>query len=215
MVPIVKIKGFSCTAEEAVFVNGQDAFAHVLSLVGTREAVKAVWARLMKGESAVMIDDASSRGVRMNTFGGGKLLTERLPSGTFHGLLLSRVVLQGELVLGEHEADLPARYFRGLNDKSRLPLHRDWGNWLWAHALTTGIVTRLASQRLHAYEVNLSVRDLAVAVRQALLAGDLPEIASDVAFRLALFEKLHDPFVPLEAFSARVSCAVRVVRRER
>ncbi len=36
------------------------------------------------------------------------------------------------------------------------------------------MVEQMTSQRLHAYEVNLSVYDLEVAVRQALLAGELP-----------------------------------------
>ena len=176
MVPSVRIKGFRCSVEEAVFSNGKDGYAHVLSLVGSREAVKAVWARLMKGEAAYLETGPQARTVRMNTEGGGRLLTERLPSGAFHGLLLSQVVLLGELVLCEREEDLPARFFHLLTRKLRLPLHRDWQGWLWEHALRTGMVKRLASQRLHAYEVNLPIHNLEVAVRRALLAGDLPEI---------------------------------------
>ena len=176
MVPTVKIKGFRCSVEEAVFSNGKDGFAHVLSLVGSREAVKAVWARLMKGEAAYLDTGPQVQVVRMNTEGGGKLLTERLPSGAFHGLLLSRVVLNSELVLCEREEGLPACFLHLLTRKLRLPLHRDWQGWLWDHALSTGMAKQLASQRLHAYEVNLSVYNLEVEVRQALLAGDLPEI---------------------------------------
>ena len=176
MVPTVKIKGFRCSVEEAVFSNGKDGFAHVLSLVGSREAVKAVWARLMKGEAAYLDIGPQIRTVRMNTYEGGKLLTERLPSGAFHGLLLSQVALRGELVLCEREEDLPARFFHLLTQKLRLPLHRDWRYWLWEHALRTGMVKQLVSQRLHAYEVNLSIYNLEVAVRQALLADELPEI---------------------------------------
>lgn len=176
MVPSIRIKGFRCSTEEAVFSNGKDGYAHILSLVGSREAVKAVWARLMKGEAAYLDIGPQVKSVRMNTYEGGKLLTERLPSGAFHGLLLSQVVLRGELVLCEREEDLPARFFHLLTQKLRLPLHSDWRYWLWEHALRTGMVKQLASQRLHAYEVNLSIYNLEVAVRQALLADELPEI---------------------------------------
>ena len=176
MVPSVRIKGFRCSVEEAVFSNGKDGYAHVLSLVGSREAVKAVWARLMKGEAAYLDAGPQVKTVRMNTYEGSKLLTERLPSGAFHGLLLSQVVLRGELVLCEREEDLPARFFHLLTQKLRLPLHSDWRCWLWEHARRTGMVKELASQRLHAYEVNLSIYNLEVAVRQALLADELPEI---------------------------------------
>jgi hypothetical protein len=176
MVPTIKIKGFRCSVEEAVFSNGKDGFAHVLSLVGSREAVKAVWARLMKGEAAYLDTGPQIKVVRMNTFEGGKLLTERLPSGAFHGLLLSKALLRGDLVLCEREEDLPARFFHLLTKKLRLPLHSDWRDWLWDHALGSGMAERLASQRLHAYEVNLPVYNLEVEVRQALLAGELLEI---------------------------------------
>ncbi len=176
MVPTIKIKGFRCSVEEAVFESRKDGFVHVLSLVGSREAVKAVWARLMKGEAAYLDLGQQVRAVRMNTEGGGKLLTERLPSGAFHGLLLSRVLLRGELVLCEKEEDLPARFFHYLTQKLRLPLHNTWRGWLWNHALGSGMVEQMSSRRLHAYEVNPSVYDLEVEVRQALLAGELPEI---------------------------------------
>ena len=176
MVPSIRIKGFRCAVEEAVFSNGKESYAHVVSLVGSREAVKAVWARLMKGEAAYLDTGPQVKTVRMNTFEGGKLLTERLPSGAFHGLLLSKTLLSGELVVGEREEDLPVRFFHLLTQKLRLPLHSDWRHWLWEHALRTGMVKQLASQRLHAYEVNLSIYNLEVAVRQALLTDELPEI---------------------------------------
>lgn len=176
MVPTIKIKGFRCSVEEAVFSNRKDGYAHVLSLAGSREAVKAVWARLMKGEAAYLDIGPQVKTARMNTVEGAKLLTERLPSGAFHGLLLSNALLRGELVLCEKEEDLPASFYTVLTRMLRLPLHRDWRDWLWEHALSHGMVEQMASRRLHAYEVNLSVHNLEVAVRQALLAGEMPEI---------------------------------------
>ena len=176
MVPMITIKGFCCSVEETVFANSKDNYAHVLSLVGSREAVKAIWARLTKGEAAYLDMGPQVKTVRMNPQEGGKLLTERLPSGAFHGLLLSNAVLRGELVLCENEEDLPARFYHYLAQKLRLPLHSDWRGWLWDHALSTGMVAPLGSQRLHAFEVNLSVTNFEVEVRQALLAGKLPRI---------------------------------------
>ncbi len=181
MVPTIKIKGFRCSVEEAVFSNGKDGFAHVVSLVGSREAVKAVWARLMKGEAAYLDTGPQIKVVRMNIFEGGKLLTERLPSGAFHGLLLSQPLLRGELVLCEKEEDLPAHFYNVLTRMLRLPLHKDWRDWLWEHALSNGMVEQMSSRRLHAYEVNLSVYNLEAQVRQALLAGEMPEIGAEDA----------------------------------
>ena len=177
MVSTIKIKGFRCSVEEAVFSNRKDGYAHVLSLAGSREAVKAVWARLMKGEAAYLeMGPQQVKTARMNTVEGAKLLTERLPSGAFHGLLLSQPLLRGELVLCEKEEELPERFYTVLTRMLRLPLHKDWQDWLWEHALGNGMVEQMSSRRLHAFEVNLSVHNLETAVRQALLAGEMPEI---------------------------------------
>lgn len=176
MVYILKASGFRCSVEEAVFSSNREGYAHVLSLVGTRESVKAIWARLMKGEAAYLYAGSETRVVRMNSWEGGKLLTERLPSGAFHGLLLSQALLRGEVLVCEKEEDLPGRSYNILAQKLRLPLHEAWQGWLWDHAHSKGMVKKLASQRLFAYEVHLSVYDLEQAVREALVRGELPEI---------------------------------------
>ena len=150
VVPLLKTKGFTCHVDEAVFGTGREGYAHLLSLVGSREAVKAIWARLMKGETTVLHNEVRTYSVRMNPQDGGKLLTERLPSGAFHGLLLSKTVLRGELVICEHEEDLPGRFYTLLSKQLRLPLHDLWKTWLWEHALAEEMVKKLRSQRLHA-----------------------------------------------------------------
>lgn len=176
MVPTLKVKGFSCSVDEAVFSNRRDGYAQLISLVGSREAVKAIWARLMKGEAAYLYTGSETRAVRMNTSDGARLLTERLPSGAFHGLLLSKSVLRGELVVCQHEQDLPTRFFHLLTQQLHLPLHDTWKDWLWTYALSGEVVDQLHSQRLYAYEVSLKLDDFERAVRLALLAGELPEI---------------------------------------
>ena len=176
VVSTLQVKGFRCLVDEAVFLNRPGGYAHLVSLVGTREAVKAVWARLMKGEAAFLYTGSETRPVRIETLNAAKLLTERLPSGAFHGLLLSHKVLSGELVLCETEAELPTRFFHLLTQALNLPLHDAWKDWLWAHTLSIGALSELTSQRLHAYEVSFSIGDFEKAVRVALVKRDLPEI---------------------------------------
>lgn len=176
MVPTIKVKGFSCSVDEVVFSTHRNGVAQLVSLVGSREAVKAVWARLMKGEAAYLYTGSETRAVRMDTSDGARLLTERLPSGAFHGLLLSKSLLRGELVICETEEELPGRFYTLLSGQLRLPLHDLWKAWLWEHALAGEMVGKLHSQRLHAYEVSLKINDFEKAVRLALLAGELPEV---------------------------------------
>lgn len=176
MIPTLEMKGFRCVVEEAVISSGRNGYAQLLSLVGTREAVRAIWARLMKGEAAHLYTGSGARTVQMKAWEGSKLLCERLPSGAFHGLLLANALLQGDVLLCEREKELPARFYRLLTQKLRLPLHEAWQGWLWEHALGRGMVKKLSSQRLFAYEITLSAPDLEQTVREALVRGELPEI---------------------------------------
>lgn len=174
MVPVIKVKGFRCFVEEAVCTEGRDAVVQVLSLVGSREAVKAVWVRLLKGEAAYLEEGAETRILRFNVFDKGKLFTERLPSGAFHGLLLATAVLQGQILVCEREAELPERFYKLLCNQLKLPLHSSWAAWLWRYALSEGLVTKLSSKRLFAYELGVDTSALEQAVRTALINGELP-----------------------------------------
>ena len=176
MVPIIKVKGFRCFVEEAVCTTQRDAVVQVLSLVGSREAVKAVWARLLKGETAYLEEGTGTRALRFNVFDKGKLLTERLPSGAFHGLLLSAAALQGQILLCERENELPGRFYNLLCNQLKLPLHHSWADWLWGYALREELVTKLSARRLFAYELRLDTGALEQAVRTALVDKELPEL---------------------------------------
>ncbi len=176
MVPILSVKGFRCSVDEVVFSNRRDGYAQLVSLVGSREAVKAIWARLMKGEAAYLNNGSETRPVRINNLVGAKLLTERLPSSAFHGLLLSNTLLRGELVLCENEDELPSRLFQLLTQKLHLPLHEAWKDWLWGYALESGSLSQLTTMRMHAYEVSFAIKDFEEAVRVALINRELPEI---------------------------------------
>ncbi len=177
MVPILSVKGFRCSVDEVVFSNRRDGYAQLVSLVGSREAVKAIWARLMKGEAAYLNNGSESRPVRIDNQVGAKLLTERLPSSAFHGLLLSTTLLSGgEMVLCETEDELPSRLYQLLTRRLHLPLHEAWKDWLWTYALESGSLSQLTTMRLHAYEVSLAVDDFEKAVRVALVNRELPEI---------------------------------------
>lgn len=176
MVPVIKVKGFRCFVEEVVCTQRRDAVVQVLSLVGPREGVKAVWARLLKGEAAYLEEATGTRTLRFNVLDKGKLFTERLPSGAFHGLLLATAVLQGQTLVCEHEAALPELFYKLLCSQLKLPLHSLWAAWLWQYTLREGLVTKLSAKRLFAYELNVDTGVLEQAVRTALVAGELPEL---------------------------------------
>ncbi len=176
MVPTISTKGFLCSVDEAAYSSSREGYAHILSLVGSREAVWAVLSKLMTGHSAHIQSGNEYRTVRLNTVETGKVLTERLPSGSFHGLYLSRALQDGWVLVGAAEPELPGRFYTLLNTHLRLPLHVAWKDWLWEHAKAAGMVEKLSSTWVAAYALNRSIFELEGAVRVALVNGELPEI---------------------------------------
>ena len=176
MVPTVTTKGFRCSVDEAAYSSGSEGYLHILSLVGSREAVWAVLSTLMVGNSAHIQSGHKFRTVKVSTVETGKVLTERLPSGTFHGLYLSKALQEGWVLVGAAEDELPGRFYGLLNNHLRLPLHVAWKDWLWRHAQKAGMVKKLSSMWVAAYAVNRSIFELEGAVRVALINGELPDI---------------------------------------
>jgi len=176
VVPTISTKGFRCSVDEAAYSSGREGYLDILSLVGSREAVWAVLSKLMTGNSAHIQNGNEYRTVRVSTLETGKVLTERLPSGGFHGLYLSKALQDGWVLVGAAEHELPGRFYGLLNTHLRLPLHVAWKDWLWEHAQASGMVEKLSSTWVAAYTMNRSIFELEAAVRVALVNRELPQI---------------------------------------
>ncbi len=189
LIPTIIMKGYRCVVEDYVLGDHRArTHAHLLSLVGTREAVRAIWARLMKSEDAALYGHLPGpsgpstlrleklMSVGMEAHMGGKLYSQRLPSGAYHGLLIGNACLSQRVLLSPQAEELPGRFHKHLLDTLRLPLHPLWAAWLWKHALTEGYLKRLPSRRVHAYTVDVNAPVLEQAVRTALVNRELPEI---------------------------------------
>ena len=122
-----------------------------LSLVGPQVALRALWARLLKGELATVLLDGSHGRASFATLGpegagGWRARTAVLPSAGGHQLALfpdSSFFLTGKddftLVPPPrgHTRAAPQSvlHYRYLNRRTDLPLHPEWADWLWARAL--------------------------------------------------------------------------------
>lgn len=176
---VIQMAGYSALVDEAV-VNSSNhsAILQLLSMVGSREAVRAIWARLLRFDTAALRDErGKGEMVRLEQAHNASFYTQRLPSGAYHGLLVAPTVISRECLLAETEADLPRQYLAYLHDHVALPLSKEWAGWLWQHALTNEYVSKLGSLRCHAYSVSsYQISEVAEQVRQALLQGLLPAI---------------------------------------
>lgn len=164
---LLSCNGFDVAVAALVYSpadNGRhaDLRAWVVSLVGAREALRAVWAGLLKRREAsiYLADELRYRRLSLASEEPGVFgqTTAALPGAGGHHLLLLPAQARyassredGEFLLlpppgpapAEAATALPAHFYRFLNARVPLPLHEGWADWLWDRALDQGWATPL------------------------------------------------------------------------
>ena len=162
-----------------------------LSLVGPQVALRAIWARLLKGEVATVLPDGPFGRASFATLGpegpgGWRSSSAALPSAGGHQLAL---LPTSSFFLTEHDDFIlipPPRgsaravapqdgHYRFLNRRVDLPLHPAWADWLWARALRRGEAAALETYGLDgpAYRCAPNPARLRADISAALAAGAL------------------------------------------
>lgn len=177
--------GFSATVDGCARSEQEIWF---LSMLGHQQSVRAIWARMVKGEHGFLSGgvDAKSLPLAREAWGTWRFNGMRLPSGaSYHGMLVPELAMynsdRSDFVLLVREQDDPARlHFRFLDRRLELPLHASWAPWLWDRGLAAGEVEELQATGLRAYRCRPSVstlrHDIGTAVRQRTLRVDTPVV---------------------------------------
>ena len=179
------------TIRAAGFTATVDAFAQdgeqlwFISMLGSQQSVRALWARLVKGETAYLSEGdlgsgASECWLAREAWGTWRFHGARLPaSAAYHGMLVPDLAAyacerQDFLLLARSEDEAPALHYRFLNRRVDLPLHPSWAEWLWDRGFASGETEALHSVGIHAYRCRPDVRqleeDIGAAVRRGRLA---------------------------------------------
>ncbi len=181
--PVLQAAGFSASVDMFAWEPDPDPAARrmrlwLLSLLGPQESVKALWARLVKGEMATLSFEAlgsahfcalAPEGPRAWRFYTANL---RAAAG-YHGVLVPEAALYGGerpdfLLLVRQPEEAPMLHYRFLNRRLDLPLHPEWASWLWDRALRIGEAVALESRGLRAYRCLPNPEKLAVDLGAAL-----------------------------------------------
>ena len=154
----IRIAGFTATVDACARDGGQ---LWCVSLLGNQQSVRALWSRLVKGETAYLSEDELGGGspcwLASEAWGTWRFYSARLPSGAaYHGLLVPELAAyacdrQEFLLLARSEDEAPALHYRFLNRRLDLPLHPSWAGWLWERGLNADEVEALESVGVHAY----------------------------------------------------------------
>lgn len=177
------------TIRAAGFTAAVDAFAQegeqlwFLSMLGSQQTVRALWARLVKGETAYLsegdLGDGSPCWLAREVWGTWRFHGARLPSSAaYHGMLVPDLATytcdrQDFLLLTRAEDEAPALHYRFLNRRIDLPLHESWAEWLWDRGFTSDETEALDSAGIHAYRCRPDVRQIEEDIGEAVRRGRL------------------------------------------
>ena len=188
----IRAAGFTATVDACARDGGQ---LWCVSLLGNQQSVRALWARLVKGEIAYLSEDELGGGspcwLATEAWGTWRFYSARLPSGAaYHGLLVPELAAftcdrRAFLLLARSEDEAPALHYRFLNRRLDLPLHPSCAGWLWERGLNADEIEVLESAGVHAYrcrpEPSSLQEDISQAMRRRALAVPAEEDLAEAA----------------------------------
>ena len=181
--PVLQAGGFSASVDAYAWEldPGQEARRMrlwFLSLLGSQQAVRALWARLIKGEVAILSTEilGTARFCALAPEGpqGWRFFTASLPAAAgFQGVLVPRIAFFTHdhvdfLLLPRQPEEAALLHCRFLNRRLDLPLHPTWANWLWQRALRTEEAVALEAMSILAYRCHPNVAALAADLTEAV-----------------------------------------------
>lgn len=186
--PILHAGGFSASVDAYAWEPDPEQGQRLmrlwfLSLLGPQQAVKALWARLVKGEIATLSVETlgQARFCRLAPDGpqGWRFLTASLPiAAGYQGVLVPQVAGYTHealdfLLLPRDSHEAATLHYRFLNRRVDLPLHPAWADWLWQRALHAGEATPLEALGPVAYRCQPQLDTLRVDLTEGVRDGTL------------------------------------------
>lgn len=183
----IRAGGFSATVDGCARDADELWF---VSMLGHQQAVRAIWARLVKGEAAYLSEtELGGQPVPLarEAWGTWRFSGQRLPSGAaYHGMLVPELAAVAAdrrdfLLLARERDESPHLHYRFLNRRLDLPLHSSWAEWLWSRGLENGEVETLISVGVHAFRCRPDPEALREDIGDAVRGGILSVQTTDAA----------------------------------
>ena len=107
----IRAEGFEAILECAL-VQPSSGIAHLISMLGSREAVRAIWAKGIAGYGDVRLEaDGRVQRVRASDV---VMRQTKLPGGATHLLVSSKALLEGEVLIARTSEELEERIWRAV-----------------------------------------------------------------------------------------------------
>lgn len=162
-----------------------------LSLLGSQQALKALWARLLRGETAThsreLLGETRFCALAPEGPKQWRSWTASLPGAAGHQLVLLPEAARhtdprGEFLLLPRTLEEAATlHFRFLDRRVDLPLHSGWAHWLWERAQRAHEAVPLEAEGIHAYRCAPQPERLAADLSAAVRDGSLQAVGLEDA----------------------------------
>lgn len=133
--PVIRSKGIEAYCSDLVIDN--NSWAYLLSVAGYQTAVKGIIASVLEYQSATVAVNGGYEYINRagETY---SVYYQKLPSGLFQGTILPKMALpnceeskSAFLILAEDTPAASALFYDHLEEKTGIPLHPSWSDWLW------------------------------------------------------------------------------------
>ena len=125
MPTLIRSEGQQCHTDQALY-NPETMQVHLCSMLGPREATRAVWAKAVLAKPAEIYLDGAWHKIK---FSDMTMKTSKLPCGRTHQLVISKAALANDVALARSEAELMDRIWLHVSRTARVPLHGTWRDW--------------------------------------------------------------------------------------
>jgi hypothetical protein len=181
----IKTGGIEAYCSDLIVDNETNQYVYLLGVAGYQTTVKGILANMLKGESlSIEIKGESCWVERFST--NYLMQIKKMPSEYCHGITLIKMGANQSdeespsrefLLINEDPLKVKEPFYSHLDQKTEVPLHPDWTDWLWKLFGEKGWITRLKTLvgKYDAYLINLHQEELSDEITEAI-RKKVPEV---------------------------------------
>ena len=181
----IRCQGIEAYCTDVIVDKETNQYVYLLGVAGFQSAVKGILANMLKGESLSV--DIKKETCWVERFSTNYLMKiKKMPSEYCHGITLIKIGTDQEckgnpyrefLLINEDPLEVKGPFYNHLDQKTEVPLHPSWTDWLWQLFGGKGWITRLETLvgKYEAYLVNFHQEELSYEITEAI-KKKVPEV---------------------------------------
>ena len=145
--PIIRSRGIQAYCSDLVV--DENKWAYLMSVAGYQTAVKGIIANVLEYQAVTVAVNGSYEYINRSAE-SYSVHYQKLPSALFQGIILPKIALPNYeeskdafLILAENTLSAKTLFFNHLEQKTEIPLHSMWSDWLWRTFTEEGWITPL------------------------------------------------------------------------